>query len=223
MIEQLLRTYQRRSHAGTVVALEGSTSHVVFCVLSGWLSLSKSMEDGQRHIIDFALPGDLVNSVCANNKTNALQIEAVTSATVAVIPDYRWASLLEDLPQLKNLEDRVIAGTLSRLSERMLRLGKGNAETRIAYAMIELCIRLRAVGAVRDWTFHLPLTQQQLGDFVGLSSVHVCRTLRSLSRLGVIAMKDHMDITIHNIDGLAKIAGVDPRALENQIIPSGRR
>jgi CRP-like cAMP-binding protein len=101
----------------------------------------------------------------------------------------------------------------------MLRLGKGSAETRIAYAIIELCIRLGMIGKVPDCGFHIPLTQQQLGEFVGLSSVHVCRTMRRLTRLGVISMEGHMDITIHNMDALAEIAGVDPDALENEIIP----
>jgi CRP-like cAMP-binding protein len=219
-IERLLRTHKRGYRAGSILTLEGGSSRVTYCVLSGWLSLSKSMENGQRQIIDFGLPGDFLNPVSANNETSTLQIEAVTYATVAAIPQPLWLGLLENYPQLRHLESRVIAGALSRLSERMLRLGKASAEIRIAHAMIELCIRLHPVGAVRDCSFRLPLTQQQLGEFVGLSSVHVCRTLSSLSRRGVILVQDQMNITIRDMDALADIAGTDPLTLESAIIPS---
>lgn len=218
-IERILRTHKRGYRSGSVVELEGAESGINYCLLSGWLSLAKLLEDGQRQIIDFALPGDFLNIASADQQINTVQIEAVTYATVAAIPEDRWTNLLDDLPQLRRLEGRVIAGALSRLSERMLRLGKGSAEARIAHAMIELCVRLRAIGEVRDCTFHLPLTQQQLGDFVGLSSVHVCRTMRRLTRQDIIKMEGHMDITIRNMDALATIAGVDPAVLEKEIIP----
>jgi CRP-like cAMP-binding protein len=218
-LERALKTHKRGHCAGTMIKLEGGKSKVTYCVLSGWASLSKSMPDGQRQIIDFALPGDFLDPRSADNATSALQIEAVTYAVIAEIPDNLWHQLGETIPQLKTLEHRVIAGALSRLAERMLRLGKGSAEARIAHAIIELCIRLRAIGQERDCSFHLPLTQQQLGEFVGLSSVHVCRTMRRLKRLGVISMEDHIDISIHDMDALAEIAGVDPDMLENEIVP----
>ncbi|SDZ60015.1 cAMP-binding domain of CRP or a regulatory subunit of cAMP-dependent protein kinases [Jannaschia faecimaris] len=218
-LERTLKTHRRGHRAGSMIELEGGKSNVTYCVLSGWLSLSKSMPDGQRQIIDFALPGDILNPTSADNASSTLQIEAVTYTTVSAIPRNIWGSLTDGLPQLSLLENRIIAGTFSRFSERMLRLGKGSAEARIAYALIELYIRLSAIGQVHGDSFHLPLTQQTLGEFVGLSSVHVCRMVRRLSRLGVISMEGHMAITILDMGTLANIAGIDPGRLENSIIP----
>jgi CRP/FNR family transcriptional regulator, anaerobic regulatory protein len=68
--------------------------------------------------------------------------------------------------------------------------------------------------------FHIPMTQQQLGDFTGLSAVHICRTLRRLQRAGILTVTDHMNVVIHNLDALAKIAGIDPGSLHQQIVPA---
>lgn len=108
----------------------------------------------------------------------------------------------------------------ARIAERLLRVGKGHAEARIAYAICELCLRTTKTGLVEGNGFHLPLTQQVLGDFVGLSSVHVSRTLRRLRRQKVLETSDHLDIVIHNVDKLAEIAEIDLDDLRMEIIPS---
>ena len=66
---------------------------------------------------------------------------------------------------------------------------------------------------------HVPLGQQQLGDFTGLTAVHVCRTLRRLNRLDMIETGDHMDIAIHDVSALAELAGIDLGVLRKEIIP----
>lgn len=208
-LERTFRTHRRRYRAGTLIGLEDTGTDVTYCMLAGWVSLSKSMPDGQRQTIDFSLPGDILSQISSHIATSALQMETVTSATIAVIPGPAWARLGKAFPQLEKLENRRAFEALSRLSDRMLRLGKGSAETRIAHALIELCTRLYAIGQSSGLGLQLPLTQQQLGEFVGLSSVHVCRTLGRLSRHGVITVRDHMDIVINDMSTLARIAGVD--------------
>jgi CRP-like cAMP-binding protein len=108
----------------------------------------------------------------------------------------------------------------SRISERMLRLGKAPAETTIAYTLCELCLRSSKRGLVEGAEFHIPMTQQQLGDLCGLSAVHICRTLRRLERKGVLSVTDHMDIVVHDMETMAGIAEIDPEALRQAIIPA---
>jgi CRP-like cAMP-binding protein len=83
-----------------------------------------------------------------------------------------------------------------------------------------LCLRSTEQGLVDGNGFHIPLTQQVLGDFVGLSSVHVSRTLRRLRRQKVLETGDHLDIVVHDVDRLAQIAEVDLDDLRAQIIPA---
>ncbi|MHA7827540.1 MAG: Crp/Fnr family transcriptional regulator [Roseovarius sp.] len=202
---------------GTTLKSEGDESHSRFYVAEGWLAASKSLEDGDQQIIEFILPGETYDPTAADGKSSFLQIEALCDAVIVYIDTAAWARLIQEDPDLRNAErERDIAAKV-RQSERMLRLGQASAETRIAYVLIELCIRVSGGCTQRDGEFHVPLGQKQLGDFTGLSSVHVCRTLRRLNRSGVIRTGDHMDILIQDLPALAELAQVDIAALRNEI------
>ena len=217
--EAAFRSNVRNVSSASVLKFEGDSHSAIFCVLDGWLSLSKSLEDGQTQIIDFALPGDIVDVAGADGATCALSVKAITGATVAVVPVAAWNELMERSPEAHSFDAKMAAAARARISERMLRLGKGSAEKRVAYALLELCTRLHASDPAVTNSFHIPLRQQQLGDFLGLSSVHVCRTLRRLVGQNIISMKDHMDIKIIDIALLSKIADVDPGSLSQKIVP----
>lgn len=216
---EMLGRNAREYGAGQRIAFEGGTVASVLCVLEGWIALSKTLEDGERQIIDFVLPGDVTTAISADGATSCLEVEALTDVVVATFNHADWEHLQTAFPGLRELAEHLAAATQARLSERMLRLGKGSAPMRIAYALLELCVRLRSIGQTRDHTFHLPLTQQHLGEFTGLSSVHVCRTLRRLARRGIIATGDHLDIRIIDLSALSDAAGIDVKRLEAEIVP----
>ena len=206
--------------AGSMLMLEGDACRLVYCMLDGWLDLSKSLEDGQTQIIDFALPGDIVDPVGADGATASMTVAALTDGVLAAIPGARWERMINDWPELHRLTSKLHAAAHARMAERMLRLGKGTAEMRVAYALLEFCIRLDLFRTDEVACFHVPLTQQRLGDFVGLSSVHVCRTMRRMARKGLLEMKNHMDVQIFDSLALAKLAGIDRERLKHQIVMS---
>lgn len=206
--------------AGTVLLLEGDESKSMLFVTNGWLSLSKSLADGRTQIIDLALPGDIVDPSSADGATTPFSVEALTPASIASIPFHRWEEMLGSEPDLRHRVHAFDAAEQARRAERMLRLGKGTAETRVAYALMELCVRLGCPGLTDNTPmFHVPLTQQQIGDFIGLSSVHVCRTLRRMKRNRVVEMTGHMDLRILDPEAMADLAGVDAETLRSEIIP----
>lgn len=204
---------------GSVLLLEGEECTSIYCVIDGWLALSKALEEGQNQIIDFALPGDIVDPASADGVTSSVMIEALTDGSVAILPYRNWDRMTRDWPDLRRMAHLIEAAKQARRAERMLRLGKGTAEMRVAYALLEFCIRLDTACKEDRPTFHVPLTQQQLGDYVGLSSVHVCRTMRKMARNGVLEMRDHMDVTVLDTKELAKLAGVDVETLKREIVP----
>jgi len=205
---------------GTRLRCEGDESNALFYVADGWLAVSKSLEDGERQILDFILPGETYDPTAADGRTSFVEIEALSDAVVVTTDRAVWARLLRHYRDLWDAESLRDIAAHARQSERMLRLGKCSAETRVAYALIELCLRLSACATPNASAFHVPLGQQQLVDFIGLSSVHVCRTLRRLARQGIITTGDHMNITIHDVAALADLAGVDLAVLRAEIIPS---
>ncbi len=134
--------------AGTALTFEGDDVATVLCVLKGWLSLSKSLSDGQTQIIDFVLSGDIVSPVSADGHTSSLQVEAVTDVVVAILTEAEWARLKHEWPAIEAVSTHLAAAHQSRIAERMLRLGRGSAPNRIAYSLLELCVRLRSIGRV---------------------------------------------------------------------------
>ena len=205
--------------ANKILLHDGADSGTIIIVAEGWLATSKSSLNGEVQLIDFILPGDIADATSADGKTAGLNIEAVTDAQICAIPLPVWHRMLAASPRLARANEHVQAAERSRLSERMLRLGRGSAESRIAYALIELCLRLRPLGLSENCAFHLPLTQRHIGDFTGLTAVHVCRTLRRFVRNGLVDTADHMDIRINDLTALAEVAGVEPDRLAAEITP----
>lgn len=220
---RLTKALDRRERVlakGVVLTFEGDLSHSRYCLVSGWLAATKSLPEGERQIVEFILPGETYDPTAADGETSAVELEALSDARVVVIDATLWARLLNELPDLLRAERLRDAAARTRQSERMLRLGQASAEVRIAYSLIEFCMRMTAIGATHEGgAFHIPLGQQQLAEFTGLSSVHVCRTLRRLNRQGLITTGDHMDIEIHDVTALAELAGVDLDRLRRDIIP----
>jgi CRP-like cAMP-binding protein len=217
-IERALRDHRRAVASGATLKLEGAPAAGQYWVLSGWLAVYKSLDSGQRQIVDVALPGDMLDPACADVDVSCVEIVALTEGGVAVLPEAVLEGLRAAAPALVRHERRSHAAALSRMSERMLRLGRGSAEARIAYALVELCLRLGRVSGADCRRFHLPLTQSQLGDFTGMTAVHVCRMLARLGKSGVVTITDHIDIVVHDPAALARLAQIDPDTLRREII-----
>lgn len=216
---EVLRARACRVRKADTVAFEHDDDNAVIVVLSGFLSVSKSLQDGRRQMTDLLLSGDVLDPASGDGRVCALQIEAMGDATVSRLPPRLWRALLRDCPPLERLARRIDAAQRARMAERALRLGKGGARMRLAYALLELWIRLGAIGRTEGAAFHVPMTQQDLGDLAGLSSVHVCRTLGRLTEEGLIAVRDHMDVRILDADALAEVAEIDAALLAREITP----
>lgn len=217
-LSTLVDVYTRDYPAGSILKLEGEQTSYIFVVVSGWLLTSKTLSDGHCQVIDVIVPGGILDTVSANLTTSALDVETLTDSSIALIPRRNWRRACEMHPELVELNHKVTGAALARISERVLRLGKAPAETMIAYVLCELCLRSSARGLVDGTKFHIPMTQQRLGDLCGLSAVHICRTLRRLGRNDVLSVTDHMDIVIHDMDAMARIADIDIETLRDAII-----
>lgn len=219
MLQSAIGKYKARFEAERNLVWEGDECGSILYVIEGWLALYKSLPDGGVQIIDFALPGDLVDPSGADGVTASLTVQAFTDGAVAALPYRLWERMLHESRHLYALVHHLDTARGARRAERMLRVGKGAAEMRVAYALLEFCIRIDAIMDENTPNFHIPITQQQLGDFIGLSSVHVCRTMRRMNRNGIIEMSDHMLIRVLDLKALSAIAGVDWHELKRDILP----
>jgi CRP-like cAMP-binding protein len=99
--------------------------------------------------------------------------------------------------------DALIDASIFR--EWILNVGRRDAKSRIAHLLCEVSVRMEAAGLNNGQGYHLPLTQEQLGDAVGLTSVHVNRTLRVLAEEGLI-VRDRRHVRFDDIEKLRAVA-----------------
>lgn len=203
---------------GKVIVQEDGFADHAMLLLQGWVALSKMLPDGETQIIDIMLPGDFALIGAETAPVAACSVEALSDARFINIRAPNANGPAPDMASLRVMMAAEIVRTQARVSELLLRLGQGSAASRIAYALLEFYIRLEAIGLVRDRHFSFPITQQKLGEFTGLSNVHVCRTLRRFERDGFISHPHNSDILLCDIDALCDIAGVDLEALRHEIL-----
>ena len=203
----------RRLRRGTDLIAEGDKPDSVFLLLEGWAYRYKSMVDGGRQILAYLLPGDLCDVQIFLFEEMDHSIGLLSDALVAKIPAGEVLDLMDRYPRI---ERALLWGTLvdeATLREWLLNVGQRNALQRLAHLICELCVRLSVVHLVDESeTFTLPLTQAELADTTGMTTVHVNRSLQRLRQDGLIVTKGGK-LTILAFDRLAEIAGFNPTYL----------
>jgi len=172
----------------TALVQQGEKLSDAVVIESGWAARYRTLEDGRRQIMNFLLPGDLFDLCAFLLIKSDHAVGTITACTVNRVPINQVTRLFERHPRLGSalwmggLQEEAI------LRERILSLGRRNAEERTAHLLYELWVRLAQVGERDGKSFELPLTQPILADALGLTSVHVSRTLRKLRKRGLIEM-----------------------------------
>jgi len=104
------------------------------------------------------------------------------------------------------------------LGERIVDIGRRSAYERLAHLILELLIRLRALGLAEEQSYVLPLTQELIADVLGLSGPHVSRMLRSMREEGLVIIEDHR-LTVLDLESLTQLAGFEGDYLTRSPIP----
>lgn len=192
-----------------ILVHEGSASNSVYLIISGLACRYKMLAGGRRQILGYLIPGDLcdIHFVIANRPDHSVAL--VGDSSVARIPTWRIAELIARYPNigraltLASLIDAVI------LREWLLSVGQRDALQRLSHFFCEMAVRLKAIGGANaDGSFELPVNQITLADTLGLTPVHINRTLQRLRNDGLIRLC-HRRLTILDRDRLAMIAGFD--------------
>jgi CRP-like cAMP-binding protein len=165
-------------------------------LLSGWAARQRRLPDGRRQILKLHLPGDLCG-LFADTRPADPPVALTQTQAVAVAFAANAAS---EGPMRAILEFEEWC-----LFNQLMRLGAMTAKERMAHLLLEVYHRLAAVKLARDWSFEMPLTQEQLADVLGLSGVHINRTLQTLRREALIDGRG-VHLRLAKPDALAEIA-----------------
>jgi CRP-like cAMP-binding protein len=203
------KTGELQVSPGTTVLMEGSNAPQLYTVLRGMGVRSKAVGDGQRQVLNFALPGDFLGLQAAVMDEMNYSVEAVTPMRLCV---FRRSDIWElykrfperafDLTWLGAVEERF-------MGEAMAALGRRPARDRTAWALVMLYLRLQRLGLENGGEgVPFPFRQQDLADALGLSLVHTNKTLASLRSEQLLSLKDGR-LRIPDISRVAEACDID--------------
>lgn len=175
-----LEEQDRFFRRGGVVIAENEKPREMFIVRSGWLHSSAVLGNGSRQIMRFHFHGDLIGLSLLAFADSPETVTAVTDVTLCPFSREKLASLISEHPRIGALLLGLTAADRVSMADRMASIGRTSARARVGSLICELFARLRRIGAARDGSIHLPLTQEDIGDATGLTSVHVNRMMRAL-------------------------------------------
>jgi CRP-like cAMP-binding protein len=185
-----------------------------FLVASGFVGEARVLGDGRRQITAVCLPGDLVGAGATPAYCAAVALSR--AQTVDAAPVIR--ALTDASPRFDALRAAWEAAgrdDQARLVDHIVRLGRLSAYERTAHFLLELHERLLVVGLAEPDRFHMPLTQEVLADILGLSIVHVNRTLQQLRREALITYRSGQLVLVDPLR-LAMVAGRAPLAAQRR-------
>lgn len=161
---------------------EGEPVSGIWVLRAGWAALVRHFADGRRQIEHVLLPGDPLPF--ERDARYPATIVALTPVTLIDL-DGPWLTepALLDAALLRHA-----MATIHHLLDATARLGRQVAVERFAHLLLELRDRLRGVGLATDTHFRMPLTQEMLADTLGLTSVHVNRTLQMMRQQRLIEL-----------------------------------
>jgi len=202
----------RTLEAQSYTMREGDKPDRCAVLLSGYAIRHKLTGEGARQIVAIHIPGDAMdfqNMFMAESDHN---VQMLTRGTVAEIPRAPLEELVLGNP---NIGRAVLLFTLVEASifrEWTLNIGRRDARSRIAHLLCEFAYRMSTQGLCPDGTYELPMTQEQLADATGLTSVHVNRVLQALKREGLIE-RDRRMVRFVSWDGMRDVGDFNPRYL----------
>lgn len=197
---------QLRHIPGRSPALAGKlTENHVHVLEDGFACRYRDLSDGRRQILSLLVPGDILDLRQFILGGAVPSLAALSQLSVRAIPNANLFKLLETSPRITRAlwSTTLVEESISR--EWLVSVGKRSAIERVAHLLCEIYLRLAAVGRSDGSRFPLPLTQSELADVLGLSTVHVNRTLQELRKSGLIAFQSGT-VELYNFDALAELA-----------------
>ena len=182
-----LEEHERAYRRGAVVIRENEGPRELFIVRSGWLHSSGVLGNGSRQILRFHFRGDLLGMPLLAFSEPPETVTAVTDVVLAPFSREKLGQVIADHPRLGTLILGTSVAERVALADRLASIGRTSARARVGSLICEIVARMRRLGAIGEGGYvQLPLTQEDIGDATGLTSVHVNRMMRGLAEDGII-------------------------------------
>lgn len=212
----LLNDFEREERAfrkRELVRREGEEIELLYVVKRGWFYGHSLMPSGKRQVHRLFLPGDLIGTQEVVSDTANYDISAASAGILCPFEKGALKTVFATSPRLTALLYSIEALDQVSQDDRLRAVSRMDAEGRLAFFFLQVANRLRIAGELNGNSFRMELSQELIGDTLGLTGIHVNRTLRQLSERGLIAMTNSY-LTLRDEAGLEKLCGFTNRHYE---------
>jgi CRP-like cAMP-binding protein len=212
-------TYKQARTNQDFVRLGERVDHASF-VVDGLVGRFDQNANGDRQITALHIPGDMpdLHSVVQPNATSALQ--ALSASTILQIPHGALRAAAAEYPAIAEAFWRDCMVDSMVLAQWVVNVGRRDALSRVAHLLCEMACRYGASAVGGRLTFRLPMTQAQMADATGLTSVHINRTLKRLAEIGTRFRNPVVEIA--DWDALVEVGDFDRLYLQDELQPEER-
>lgn len=194
------------------IVREGDVPKGAILIVDGWAAEYKSLDHGRRQLIAFLIPGDVCDLNNVVLRRMDYSIGALTPIRYVEVAHEVFRRLIDLNPRIAQaLRAQLLTG-MSVQREWIVNIGQRSAIERISHLFCELFYRMRAVGLAESNRLDFPITQQDIAEATGLTSVHVNRTLREMRAENLILLHDRV-LEIPDFRSLSDVALFTPTYL----------
>ncbi len=177
----------RKIRRGATIQRANDTVTELFVLREGRVMSFVILPDGSRQILRVFFPGDFIGSATTVYKRAPESLVALSDAVVCPFDKHALRILLEEHPRVAALMFVLAQTERVSLTDRLASLGRTSAKARVAAFLLDMIDRLRLMNDDITDSFDLKLTQEEIGDAIGLTSVHVNRMIRQMEAEGLIS------------------------------------
>jgi CRP-like cAMP-binding protein len=203
-------------HRDVIVA--GRRYDRLFILCDGVVFRYKVLPDGRRQVLNLGLPGDIIGLPSCLFDVALNSVSTLTDAVLCPVPFTKLFSLFAGFPRIATALFWCSAAEAAIYGEHLVNLGRRTAYERLAHLVLELLVRLRAVGLGDRLSYTLPMTQELMADVLGLSGPHINRMIRDLRDEGLATIEGRR-VVVHDLAALSSLAGFEERYLTRPPIP----
>lgn len=192
--------------AGEPIIWRGDELTHFSSVVSGIASLSRTLEDGRTQMVGLLLASDFIGR--PGREIVDFDVMAVTDVTLCRFERKPFEKLVIDLPHLSQRVMEMALDELNAAREWMVLLGRKTAREKIA-TFIEMVVRRDTVPLHGKTTHELPLTREEIANFLGLTLETVSRQLSTMKKEGIVSFADRRSFVIEDLEALHAASGDD--------------
>src|SRR4051794_5788348 len=195
----------RRAERDTQLIQAMDPAAPLVTIVRGWAFRYSVLADGRRQILSFALPGDTIGLDTLLTGASAYAAQTAAPVVYAEMSRDRVMRLLRDVSWFHDRALQALALERTEAERALIRMGQCNAEERVASVLLEFYDRLAGRGLAASNQFMLDFTQQHFADYLGLTVVHLNRTLGRLRSRRLFSLSGHT-VTLLDMPGLKRLA-----------------